>query len=261
MKNFKNFIFINYRMLNKYKKCFALLLIIIPLILLSMCYNNITKKNNIVENFLFNTPTDNQITKNELLKDIKASNANVPFKFSSLFTNSISDPNGVVEHQDLKMKTINRAEPPVIPVIDEVKIEKREEVEKPSIKLDCQFFKGKCPKGYNPSGTFSAKGQHILCGDSVDFKEAKAVAEIRNEKIVNIHLLDNGKGYDSDNPPVIIINNGANNDAVAEAIIDDSGSISVIKVVNPGNKFKDTPIIEIKSSDNNFIQCNLCCTY
>jgi hypothetical protein len=264
-------------MFNKYKNLLSLLLILIPIILLALCYHKHRSENKLIEGFLFGGSQDNVLTKNEVLKDIKAStNNNQPFKFSSLFNkttpppSSVSPPPLVTDIPDFKMKPIDISEPPIIPIKDDTPIENKEnkeiienkrEPEVKPFKLDCQFFKGKCPKGYNPNGTFSAKGQHVLCGDAVDFKPAKAVAEIRNEQIMNIHVIESGKGYDSDNPPSIIINNNNNNGAVCEAIIDDDGSIKVIKVVNPGSKFKDTPIIEIKSVDDNYVQCNFCCKY
>ena len=268
-------------MFNKYKNLLALLLIIIPLILFGLCYHK-NRSDNLIEGFLFTGSQDNTMTKNEMLKDIKASTVNnQPFKFSSLFNKStpptptqipppsLSTP--IDANLDFKTKDIDITEPPIIPILPDdnividnkgpVKTKQEAKPEPKQFNLDCQFFKGKCPQGYNSNGTFSAKGEHILCGDSVDFKPAKAVAEIRNEQIVNIHIVESGKGYDSNNPPSIIINNGNSNGAVGEAIIDDDGSIKVIKIINAGSKFKDTPIIDIKFVDDNFIQCNFCCKY
>ena len=78
-------------MFNKYKNLLSLLLILIPILLETLCYHKCKSKNNLIEGFLFGGSQDNVLTKNEVLKDIKAStNNNQPFKFSSLFLSNSS---------------------------------------------------------------------------------------------------------------------------------------------------------------------------
>jgi hypothetical protein len=126
----------------------------------------------------------------------------------------------------------------------------------------CQFFNTKCPDGYNSFGNFSIEGVgsnlSLSCGNIRDTKPAKAVAEIKNNAIYEIHILEQGHGYIPSQPPRITIEGGKGNGASAEAVVDDNGYLKLIKVVNPGYNYSETPniVIEAHSNDSN---CHFCC--
>jgi hypothetical protein len=126
----------------------------------------------------------------------------------------------------------------------------------------CQFFNDKCPEGYNSFGNFSIEGVgsnlSLSCGNVRDTKPAKAVAEIKNNAIYEIHILEQGHGYLPNQPPRITIEGGKGNGASAEAVVDDNGYLKIIKVVNPGYNYTETPniVIEAQSNDSN---CHFCC--
>jgi hypothetical protein len=126
----------------------------------------------------------------------------------------------------------------------------------------CQFFNEKCPEGYNSFGNFSIEGigsnLSLSCGNVRDTKPGKAVAEIKNNAIYEIHILEQGHGYIPNQPPRITIEGGKGNGASAEAIVDDNGYLKIIKVVNPGYNYSETPnvVIEAHSNDSN---CHFCC--
>jgi hypothetical protein len=126
----------------------------------------------------------------------------------------------------------------------------------------CQFFNDKCPEGYNSFGNFSIEGVgsnlSLSCGNVRDTKPAKAVTEIKNNAIYEIHILEQGHGYLPNQPPRITIEGGKGNGASAEAVVDDNGYLKLIKVVNPGYNYTETPnvVIEAQSNDSN---CHFCC--
>jgi hypothetical protein len=126
----------------------------------------------------------------------------------------------------------------------------------------CQFFNTKCPEGYNSFGNFSIEGigsnLSLSCGNVRDTKPAKAVAQIKNNAIYEIHILEQGHGYIPSEPPRITIEGGKGNGGSAEAVVDDNGYLKLIKVVNPGYNYTETPnvIIEAQSNDSN---CHFCC--
>ena len=126
----------------------------------------------------------------------------------------------------------------------------------------CQFFNTKCPDGYNSFGNFSIEGVgsnlSLSCGNVRDTKPAKAVAQIKNNAIYEIHILEQGHGYIPSQPPRITIEGGKGNGASAEAVVDDNGYLKLIKVVNPGYNYTETPniVIEAHSNDSN---CHFCC--
>ena len=126
----------------------------------------------------------------------------------------------------------------------------------------CQFFNTKCPEGYNSFGNFSIEGVgsnlSLSCGNVRDTKPAKAVAQIKNNAIYEIHILEQGHGYIPSQPPRITIEGGKGNGASAEAVVDDNGYLKLIKIVNPGYNYTETPnvVIEAQSNDSN---CHFCC--
>lgn len=126
----------------------------------------------------------------------------------------------------------------------------------------CQFFNEKCPEGYSSFGNFSIEGVgsnlSLNCGNIRDTKPAKAMAEIKNNAIYEIHILDHGHGYLPSQPPRITIEGGKGNGASAEAVVDDNGYLKIIKVINPGYNYIETPNIVIEAQSNDSA-CHFCC--
>jgi len=128
----------------------------------------------------------------------------------------------------------------------------------------CQFYQGKCPDKQLQLGNFEIggieSGSFLKCGNAEgDYKQATAVATIKNNKINEIHVLEGGKGYNLKQPPKITISAGKGNSASAEAIVDDDGAVKIIKVIDGGYNFNETPKIVIDAPYMNS-SCHLCCS-
>ena len=121
----------------------------------------------------------------------------------------------------------------------------------------CNFYSDKCPDKYYPLGNFSIQGNDsmaLTCGDNAkNSKPAKAIAEIKNNRVYDIHVIDGGSGYDSKNLPKVRIDG----EVVAEVVVD-KGIIVNIKVIKSGNSYTDTPQITIDPPNSNS-SCHLCC--
>jgi len=126
----------------------------------------------------------------------------------------------------------------------------------------CQFHNDKCPDNYLELGNFSVKGADnntmLSCGNVENIKPAHAIALIKNNSIYEIVVTDNGLGYSTINPPKIRIEGGKGNGATAEAIIDDNGYLKIIKKINPGYNYTETPNVFIDPPFMNS-SCHLCC--
>ena len=138
-------------------------------------------------------------------------------------------------------------------------------------KFECQFFNGKCPAGWSSNGSFTLSGLgsgiNVTCGGdsssnvkSVTTKSCKCVAEVVDKKVKRIHVTDPGSGYSVDDTPEIVIKsrNGKGSGALAEAIVDDTGRVQVVTVLDGGSGYTETPIVEIVKSNSNQ-QINQCC--
>jgi hypothetical protein len=128
----------------------------------------------------------------------------------------------------------------------------------------CQFSDKKCSEKSFSMGNFnfsnSIEGSGILtCGDSKnESKIAKAVAVIKNNSVYEIHIIDSGKGYDLQKPPKVIVKGGNGTGCITESIVDDNGTIKIIKVINKGYNYTETPNIIIDQPYSNS-SCHLCC--
>ncbi len=126
----------------------------------------------------------------------------------------------------------------------------------------CQFFNNKCPDDYTQLGNFSIQGLGsnlvLNCGNITDTKPAKAIAEIKNNSIYQIHIVDEGHGYIPTKAPKVKIEGGKGHGATAESVVDDNGYLKLIKIINPGYNYVETPnvIIDPPSADS---ACHLCC--
>ena len=146
-----------------------------------------------------------------------------------------------------------------------------EKVSKEKIKLEpdkksllgtCQFFNDKCPDNYHPLGNFSIQGissnSILTCGNVQNTKPARAIAEIKNNSIYEIHITDQGHGFNPSSKPKVSIEGGKGHGATAEAVIDDDGFLKLIKVINPGYNYSETPNVIIDAPFMNS-SCHLCC--
>lgn len=126
----------------------------------------------------------------------------------------------------------------------------------------CQFYNDKCPDKYFELGNFGIEGvmgnSTLKCGNVQNSKPAKAIAQIKNNTVYEIHVVDKGQGYNPSDPPKIIIEGGKGNGCVAQSIVDDDGYLKVIKIINPGYNYTETPNIIIEANKTN-ISCHLCC--
>jgi hypothetical protein len=127
----------------------------------------------------------------------------------------------------------------------------------------CQFFNDQCPKDYMLLGNFSVQGvdssNYILsCGNVQNTTPAKAIAEIKNNSVYDIHITDKGRGFSPLKPPRVTITGGGGVNATAEAVIDDDGFLALIKVTSKGHSYIETPNILIDPPMNDS-SCHLCC--
>jgi hypothetical protein len=126
----------------------------------------------------------------------------------------------------------------------------------------CQFYNDKCPDKYQELGNFSISGVGsntiLACGNVQNIKPAHALAQIKNNSIYEIHVTDPGHGYNPNNPPKIVVEGGKGHGATAEAVVDDNGYLRLIKVINPGYNYTETPNIMIDAPFLNS-SCHLCC--
>jgi len=126
----------------------------------------------------------------------------------------------------------------------------------------CQFFDGKCPDNYVELGNFSLHGVSsnsvLTCGNVQNTKPSKAVAQIKNNTVYEIHVLDQGHGFNPESPPRVNIEGGNGHGATAEALIDEGGFLKSIKIINPGYNYSETPNVLIDAPLMNS-SCHLCC--
>ena len=126
----------------------------------------------------------------------------------------------------------------------------------------CNFYNDKCPDDYQPLGNFSISGVGnntiLACGNVDNVKPAKAIAIIRSNSVHEINVLDPGLGFNKDKPPKVSIEGGKGNGATAEAVIDDNGYLKLIKIINPGYNYTETPNVIIDAPFMNS-SCHLCC--
>ena len=126
----------------------------------------------------------------------------------------------------------------------------------------CQFYNDKCPDKYKQLGNFSIEGigssSILSCGNVQNTKPAHAIAQIKNNSVYEIHITDQGHGFNPSKVPKISIEGGKGHGATAEAVIDDDGFLKLIKVINPGYNYTETPNILIDAPYMNS-SCYLCC--
>ena len=85
------------------------------------------------------------------------------------------------------------------------------------------------------------------------------IAEIKNNSIYEIHITDQGHGFNPKSSPKVNIEGGKGHGATAQAVIDDDGFLKIIKVINPGYNYTETPNVLIDAPFMNS-SCHLCCS-
>lgn len=126
----------------------------------------------------------------------------------------------------------------------------------------CNFYHDNCPSNHRDLGNFSITGlennMSLNCGNVQNTKPAKAIAEIKNNSVNDIVVIDKGQGFNPSKPPTVKIEGGNGNGASAEAVIDDDGYLKIIKVIHPGYNYTETPNVMIEAPLMNS-SCHLCC--
>lgn len=74
------------------------------------------------------------------------------------------------------------------------------------------------------------------------FERAELSCVIENKRIKSINIDNPGLGYIL--PPKITIEN--NNEVVLKAVLDESGKIVAVNILNPGNNFNETPLLSVR---------------
>jgi len=200
-------------------------------------------------------PSDNDFKdsdNNEVLKSLGAK----PYLTNPSSLNNNNNLNNIKKEF---LPNFNKKESPSIPLSNI-------NIPKPDVKSllgNCQFYNDKCPDNYHPLGNFSIGGNNsglaLSCGNVQNSKSAFAIAQIKNNSISDIHIIDKGHGYNPENPPKVLIESGKNgNGATAEAYVDENGFLKNIKVIHPGYNYSETPKIIIDSPNMNS-SCHLCC--
>ena len=191
----------------------------------------------------------------EILNSIKQTNGLHPniVKKSTILPNTENNiPNAIFNNKKIEKAIIPPKE--IIPPKKNLDIK--------SILGTCQFFNDKCPDKYYELGNFSIQGigsgSILTCGNVQNTKPAKAIAQIKNNAIYEIHITDPGHGFNPSSPPKVSIEGGKGHGATAEAVIDDDGFLKLIKVINPGYNYSETPNVLIDAPFMNS-SCHLCC--
>jgi hypothetical protein len=160
---------------------------------------------------------------------------------------------------EAKFDKKNKSKETVLPKPPSI-VEKKQNVK--DLFESCQFFNDKCPDKYYPLGNFSIQGignsSILTCGNVQNTKPAHAIAQIKNNSVYEIHITDQGHGFNPSSPPKVSIEGGKGHGATAEAVIDDDGFLKLIKVINPGYNYSETPNILIDAPYMNS-SCHLCC--
>lgn len=139
------------------------------------------------------------------------------------------------------------------------------QVPKPDLKSlfgSCNFYPDKCPSKYQSLGNFTIEGVSsnsiLSCGNVINTKPGKAVAQIKNNSVFDIHIIDPGHGYLPSSAPKVKIEGGKGHGATAEAVIDDEGFLKLIKITDKGYNYIETPNVLIDPPMMNS-SCHLCC--
>lgn len=163
----------------------------------------------------------------------------------------------------LKPETKNR----LLNTTIQQQVKEKEEEKKDVTKMDtfqskglfgkCDFY-SQCPVGYSSYGGFSWKDANIQCGlKGRGYGVTKFIAEIKGGSIQNVIVVDGGSNFDKMKKYKVKVT-GDGSGAMIEPIIDDEGKIRVMKVIDGGSGYRDTPKIEIEGKEGN--QCELCCS-
>lgn len=176
-------------------------------------------------------------------------------------TNSVASENNVQKNNVLPSNSIKNKNQEVNKPVQKI-LKPKENPLKMNMFKECNFYSDKCPTGYNDFGQIGLSGMDknvmLSCGNVENTKPAKAVAKIKNNSLEEVIVLEKGHGYNPDKPPKVTVVGGKGNGAHCDAVVDDDGYLSLIKIVHPGNFYSETPniIIEPPLMNSN---CHFCC--
>ena len=204
----------------------------------------------------------------EIMKSIgaKSFNAPKPAPLPSMSNQAIETPQPVnFKSPDLLSgleKKVEEMDKTIEKVPDSIKKTASKTMGLKMLDGKCQFYSDKCPENSFELGNFSIEGLSggsiLSCGNVQNTKPAKAIAKIKNRSIQEIIILDEGHGYMPDKPPKVSIEGGGGTGCQCEAIVDDEGFLKIIKVLDGGRNYTDTPNVLIEAPFMNS-SCHLCC--
>jgi hypothetical protein len=129
------------------------------------------------------------------------------------------------------------------------------------LKDKCKFFNNRTCTSEYPIFTGASLGienSNMICDTDNDdkFREAVVVSDIKNNRIIKVHVVDSGYGYFQ--KPDIVIEGGGGKDAELDVIINKkNGGINRIIINNPGSGYTNTPSIKLIPVGGS--KCYLCC--
>jgi len=111
--------------------------------------------------------------------------------------------------------------------------------ENENIDVDNYLFTG-AEMGVDNNSSFG-----INCNGNSQNETAQAIASVNDGKIIEIHIINNGKGYLKN--PKITITSAEGYGCKAESLINDNGNLEIISIKNEGEGYINTPKITIES--------------
>jgi hypothetical protein len=184
---------------------------------------------------------------------VKPNNENIAPK-------AIFDKSKLVQPKNSIKLDPNKLDPNKLDKLSNVVIQPKIDIK--SLLGSCQFYNDKCPDNHFQLGNFSVEGvsngSSLTCGNVQNTKPAHAIAQIKDNSVYEIHITDQGHGFNPDKAPKVSIEGGKGNGATAEAVIGDDGFLKLIKVINPGYNYTETPTVLIDAPYMNS-SCHLCC--
>ncbi len=260
----------------RYKNIIFILLIILIIISLYIYFSNLNKINESFigkekSNILSDLGDEVKVEKKEYEVFPPLKNKSKYDLINNIFNTNNNEDNNQDNNQDNKKEDeVKLNKPNDIPIkMPQIQDAGKKELEKNDLqktfsKIDekkplfgsCNFYFNKCPTNKNSMATI--KGNNLSCSDNQETKVAEAIAEIKNGYISKIIVLNNGNGYNYQNPPKVTISGKSGNGATAKANVDKNGTITSIDIIDYGYGYVETPSIVIEPPQMDGV-CHLCC--
>lgn len=227
--------------------------------------NSINNKNNTIKN-IKNQKVTSSNTISDINNTLKAEISKTKDNIQKFTPEIITDENILKQQVDPpipansyenKKNEIKKNSSPIL--------KQKTEIIKPkasSLFGECNFYSDKCPTGHSDFGTIGLTGLDknvmLSCGNVENTKPATAIAKIKSNSLDEIIIVDKGHGFNPTKLPKVTVVGGKGNGALCEAVVDDNGFLSVIKIIHPGNFYTETPNIIIEPPLMNS-SCHFCC--